>query len=63
MTKKKEKSEKEKCSDRKISTVWGEYKAGTLKTGSGKKVTSDEQALAIALSESRKKCGWPPPKK
>ncbi len=62
MTKKK-KSEKEQCSDRKISVVMREFKAGTLKSGSGQKVTSDKQALAIALNESRKKCGWPPPKK
>lgn len=32
-----------------------EYKKGTLKSGSGKKVTKRKQAIAIALSEARKK--------
>ena len=31
-----------------------EKKRGTLKSGSGKKVTSRKQAIAIALSEARK---------
>lgn len=31
-----------------------EYKEGTLKSGSGKKVTSRKQAVAIGLSEARK---------
>lgn len=31
-----------------------EMKEGKLKTGSGKKVTSKEQAIAIGLSEARK---------
>jgi hypothetical protein len=30
-------------------------KAGTLKSGSGRKVTSRKQAIAIGLSEARKK--------
>jgi hypothetical protein len=30
-------------------------KRGTLKSGSGKKVTSRKQAIAIGLSEARKK--------
>ena len=39
-------------------------KAGTLKSGSGKKVTSRKQAIAIGLSEARKKgAKVPPPKK
>ena len=33
-----------------------EHKEGTLKSGSGKKVKSRKQAVAIALSEARK-CG------
>jgi hypothetical protein len=33
----------------------GEYKKGKLKSSSGKKVTNKKQAIAIALSESRKK--------
>jgi uncharacterized protein DUF6496 len=36
--------------------VMGKYKAGTLKSGgSGKKVTSKAQAVAIMLSEKRSK--------
>ena len=34
-----------------------EYKAGTLKSGSGKKVTSREQAIAIGMSKKKKKGG------
>lgn len=37
-------------------------KKGTLKSGSGKKVTSRKQAIAIGLSEARKK-GAKVPKK
>jgi hypothetical protein len=32
-----------------------EYKAGTLKSGSGKKVTSRQQAIAIGMSQERKR--------
>lgn len=35
----------------KVQKVMHEYKAGTLKSSSGKKVTSRKQAVAIALSE------------
>jgi hypothetical protein len=39
-----------------------EMKAGTLKSGgSGKKVTNPRQAIAIALSEARKKGARVPP--
>jgi hypothetical protein len=39
-----------------------EMKAGTLKSGrSGKKVTNPKQAIAIALSEARKKGAKVPP--
>lgn len=38
----------------KFEKVMKEYKAGLLKSGSGKKVISREQAIAIALSEQRK---------
>ena len=37
--------------DAKIAKVMGEYKRGTLKSSSGKKVTNRKQALAIANSE------------
>lgn len=32
-----------------------EMKAGTLRSGSGKKVTSRKQAIAIGLAQSRRK--------
>jgi hypothetical protein len=35
-----------------IHTVMLEYKEGTLKSGSGKKVKSRDQAIAIGLSEA-----------
>jgi hypothetical protein len=38
----------------KVKKVMHEYKEGTLKSGSGKKVSSRKQAVAVALSEARK---------
>lgn len=38
---------------KKIATVMDEYKKGTLRSSSGKKVTNRDQALAIALAEGR----------
>ena len=38
---------------RKVHKVMKEHKEGTLKSGSGKKVKSRKQAVAIALSEAR----------
>lgn len=35
----------------KMGKVMHEYKAGTLKSSSGKKVTSRKQAIAIGMSE------------
>lgn len=40
--------------EKKVSKVMREYSAGTLKSSSGKKVTSRNQAIAIALSEAGK---------
>jgi|TARA_R100001594_G_scaffold60827_4_gene94772 hypothetical protein len=42
---------------RKVSKVMKEYKAGKLRSGSkkGPKVKNKKQAIAIALSEARKK--------
>jgi len=37
---------------RKVATVMREYKAGKLKSSSGEKVTSQKQAVAIAMSEA-----------
>jgi uncharacterized protein DUF6496 len=39
--------------DRKISKVMREYKRGSLKSSSGRKVRKRKQAVAIALSEAR----------
>lgn len=38
-----------------------EFKKGKLKSGSGKKVTNPKQAIAIGLSEARKKGAKVPP--
>ena len=37
----------------KVEKVMGEFKEGTLKSGSGQKVTNRKQAIAIGLSEAR----------
>ncbi|MCW3074492.1 MAG: hypothetical protein JWP69_1561 [Flaviaesturariibacter sp.] len=47
----------------KVKEVLHEKKEGTLKTGSGKKVTSRKQAIAIGLSEARKEGAKVPAKK
>jgi hypothetical protein len=39
---------------RKVHKVMKEHEQGKLKSGSGKKVKSRKQAVAIALSEARK---------
>lgn len=39
----------------KISKVMGEYKDKKLKSSSGDKVTNRKQAVAIALSEAKRK--------
>ena len=38
----------------KVEKVMHEHKRGTLKSGSGKKVKSRKQAIAIGLSEARR---------
>ena len=40
---------------KKIKKVMGEFKRKKLKSSSGKKVTKRKQAIAIALSEARRK--------
>jgi hypothetical protein len=47
----------------KIEKVMHEYKEGTLKSGSGKKVADRKQAVAVALSEARKAGARIPKKK
>lgn len=49
--------QKKKIMKQKMEKVMGEYKAGDLHSGSkhGPKVTDRRQAIAIGLSEGRKK--------
>ena len=51
-----------KAASRKVEKVMHERKQGTLKSGSGRKVKSRKQAIAIGLSEARK-AGAKVPKK
>lgn len=44
----------------KVEKTLHELKEGTLKSGSGKKVTSRKQAVAIGLSEARQAGGKVP---
>lgn len=46
-----------------VKSAMHRKKKGTLKSGSGKKVKSREQAIAIGLSEARKKGAKVPRKK
>lgn len=52
----------EKASE-KVEKAMHEMKAGKLKTGTGKKVTSKKQAVAIGLSEAREAGAKVPKKK
>ena len=47
----------------KVEKTMRERKRGTLKSGSGKKVTSKKQAIAIGLSEARRAGGKVPKKR
>jgi hypothetical protein len=46
-------SEWKHAAQEKVETVMHEMKEGTLRSGSGKKVTSRKQAIAIGISEAR----------
>ena len=52
-----------KAASEKVEETMHELKEGTLKSGSGKKVTSKKQAIAIGLSEARKEGDKVPKKK
>ena len=52
-----------KTAQKKVEKAMHERKKGKLKSGSGKKVTSKKQAIAIGLSEARKAGGEVPKKK
>jgi hypothetical protein len=43
-----------KAAQEKIGEVMDEWKKGELKSGSGRKVTGQKQAVAIGISEARK---------
>jgi hypothetical protein len=47
----------------KVEETMHELKEGKLKSGSGKKVTSKKQAIAIGLSEAKKEGAKVPKKK
>ena len=46
-----------------LSATMKEWKKGTLKSSSGKKVTNQKQAIAIGLSEDRRASKKAPKKK
>lgn len=46
-----------------VESAMHRYKKGSLKSGSGKKVASRKQAIAIGLSEAREKGAKVPPAK
>ena len=52
-----------KSASKDVEGAMHKRKRGTLKSGSGKKVTSKKQAIAIGLSEARKKGKKVPAKK
>ena len=61
MAKKSKKRKYSKGAAKKVGRAMKKRKAGTLKSGrSGKKVKSRKQAIAIGLSEARKKRGQGP---
>jgi len=47
----------------KVGQALHEQKKGQLRTGSGQKVTSRQQAVAIGLDQARREGGKVPPKK
>jgi hypothetical protein len=52
-----------KTAQRKVARAMHERKRGTLKSGSGRKVRSRKQAIAIGLSEARRSGGKVPRKR
>lgn len=51
-----------KKAQQKVKRAMHEYKEGSLRSGSGAKVTNPKQAIAIGLSEARKAGGKVPKK-
>jgi len=52
-----------KAAGKSVKSAMHRKKKGTLKSGSGRKVKSRKQAIAIGLSEAREKGGKVPKKK
>ena len=52
-----------KAASKRVESAMRRKKKGTLKSGSGRKVKSRKQAIAIGLSEARKKGGKVPRRK
>jgi len=52
-----------KSASKTVESAMRRKKKGTLKSGSGRKVTSRKQAIAIGLSEAREKGAKVPPRK
>lgn len=52
-----------KAASEKVEEVMHEFKEGKLKSGTGQKVTSRKQAVAIGLSEAREEGEKVPKKK
>ena len=52
-----------KSASKRVESAMRRKKKGTLKSSSGKKVTSRKQAIAIGLSEARAKGGKVPSRK
>jgi hypothetical protein len=52
-----------KAAEKSVRSTMRRRKSGTLKSGSGRRVTSRKQAIAIGLSEARKKGAKVPARK
>jgi hypothetical protein len=52
-----------RAASKRVESAMRRKKKGTLKSGSGRKVTSRKQAIAIGLSEAREKGGKVPRRK
>jgi hypothetical protein len=51
-----------KAAEKRVKSALHREKKGTLKSSSGRRVTSRKQAIAIALSEAREKGAKVPPR-
>ena len=52
-----------KSAQKRVKSAMRRKKKGTLESGSGRRVTSRKQAIAIGLSEAREKGAKVPPRK